>query len=125
MQQHPAQPSNVITVAEACSNSKLHSSSNMQHQTNRNVLQSEQAFQKHQGGRMEGSVEGQQLQDGQAMAQQHMEQQHCAVATQHCSNAMMTTADRVSSFFKAEELVDSSIKHASFIYPGGQHRAAV
>ncbi len=61
----------------------------MQHQTNRNMqlLQSEQPFQKHHGGRMEGSVEGQQLQDGQGMAQQpmaqqHMEQQHYAVATQ-------------------------------------------
>jgi len=31
-------------------------------------------------GRVEGSVEGQQFQDGQPMAQQHMEKQHCAAA---------------------------------------------
>jgi len=38
---------------------------------------------------------------------------------------MVMTADRVSSFFKVEELVDSAIKLADFSYPGGQHRAAV
>jgi len=42
-----------------------------------------------------------------------------------CSNAMVMTADRVSSFFKAEELVDRANKFAGFSHPGGQHRSAV
>jgi len=39
--------------------------------------------------------------------------------THTCSNAMVMTADRVPSFFKAEELVDSAIKFADFSHPGG------
>ncbi len=39
--------------------------------------------------------------------------------THTCSNAMVMTADRVSSFFKAEELVDSAIKFADFSHTGG------
>jgi len=38
--------------------------------------------------------------------------------THTCSNAMVMTADRVPSFFKAEELVDSAIKFADFSHPG-------